>query len=100
VTLEHLHPWSPGDWVWDKTPIRGSVDPRREGPYQVILTPKVAGLKPWIQHTHSKPVEDPSLKWKSPANPDQPLKLTLTQGSANEVPHRPTDSTHSCNNNK
>jgi transposase InsO family protein len=27
VTLRPLHPWSPGDWVWVKTPIRGSLDP-------------------------------------------------------------------------
>jgi hypothetical protein len=104
VTLGPLHPWSPGDWVWVKTPIRGSLDPRWEGPYQVILTTpsalKVAGLKQWILHTHAKPAEDPGQEWKSRANPDQPLKLTLTQGSANEVPDRPTGSTNSCNNNK
>jgi hypothetical protein len=27
MTLEPLHPWSPGDWVWVKTPVRGSLDP-------------------------------------------------------------------------
>jgi transposase InsO family protein len=32
VTLRPLHPWSLGDWVWVKTPIRGSPDPRWEGP--------------------------------------------------------------------
>jgi hypothetical protein len=104
VTLGPLHPRSLGDWVWVKTPIKGSLDPQREGPYQVILTTpsalKVAGLKPWIHHTYAKPVEDPSPEWKSPANRDQLLKLTLTRGSANEAPDRPTDSTNSCNNNK
>jgi hypothetical protein len=56
MTLEPLHPWSPGDWVWVKTPVRRGLDPQWEGPYQVILTTpstlKVAGLKPWIHHTH------------------------------------------------
>jgi hypothetical protein len=27
MTLKPLHPWSPGDWVWVKTPGRGSLDP-------------------------------------------------------------------------
>jgi hypothetical protein len=27
MTLKPLHPWSPGDWVWVKTPVRGSLDP-------------------------------------------------------------------------
>jgi hypothetical protein len=27
VTLSPLHPWNPGDWVWVKTPIGGSLDP-------------------------------------------------------------------------
>jgi hypothetical protein len=82
VTLGPLHPWSPGDWVWVKTPIKGSLDLQWEGPYQVILTTpsalKVVGLKLWIHHTHTKAAEDPSPEWKSQANPDQPLKLTLT----------------------
>jgi hypothetical protein len=59
VTLRPFHPWSHGDWVWVKTPIRGSLDPRWEGPYKVTLTTpsalKVAGLKPWIHHMHAKP---------------------------------------------
>jgi hypothetical protein len=42
------------------------------------FTLKVAGLKPWIHHTHTKPAEDPGQEWKSQVNPDQPLKLTLT----------------------
>jgi hypothetical protein len=67
---------------WVKTPIRGSLDPQWEGAYQVILTTpsalKVAGLKPWIHHTHAKLAEDPGQEWKSLVNPDQPLKLTLT----------------------
>jgi hypothetical protein len=104
VTLGHLHPWSPGDWVWVKTPIKGSLDPLWKGPYQVILTTplalKVASLKPWIHHTHAKPAEDPGQEWKSQANLDQPLKLTLTRESADKAPDRPTDSTNSCNNNK
>jgi hypothetical protein len=82
LALGPLHSWSPGDWVWIKIPITGSLDPQWEGSYQVILTTssalKVAGLKLWIHHTHTKPAEDPSLKWKSRANPDRPLKLTLT----------------------
>jgi hypothetical protein len=49
---------------------------------------------------HAKPEEDPGQEWKSRANPDQLLKLTLTRGSADEAPDRPTDSTDSCNNNK
>jgi hypothetical protein len=57
VTLRPLHPWSLGDWVCVKTPIRGSLDPQREGPHKVILTTpsalKFAGLKPWIHHTHT-----------------------------------------------
>jgi hypothetical protein len=28
MTLKPLHPWIPGDWVWVKTPVRGSLDPR------------------------------------------------------------------------
>jgi transposase InsO family protein len=27
VTFKPLHPWSPGDWVWVKILIRGSLDP-------------------------------------------------------------------------
>jgi hypothetical protein len=27
VTLGPLHPWSPGDWVWVETSIRGCLDP-------------------------------------------------------------------------
>jgi hypothetical protein len=27
MTLRPLQPWSPGDWVWVKTPIRRSLDP-------------------------------------------------------------------------
>jgi hypothetical protein len=69
MTLGPLHPWSLGDWVWVKTPTRENLDHQREGPYQVILTTpsalKVAGLKPWIHHTYTKPAEDPSLEWKS-----------------------------------
>jgi hypothetical protein len=53
-----------------------------EGPYQVILTTpsvlKVAGLKPWIHHMHAKQAEAPGQEWKYQANPNQPLKLTLT----------------------
>jgi transposase InsO family protein len=82
MTLGPLHPWSLGDWVWVKTPTRENLDHQREGPYQVILTTpstfKVARLKPWIHHTHVKPVEDPGQEWKSRANLDQPLKQTLT----------------------
>jgi hypothetical protein len=89
VTLGPLYPWSPGNWVWVKTPIRGSLESQWEGPYQVILTTpsalKVAGLKPWIHHTHAKLAEDPGQEWKSQANLDQSLKLTLTRGSANEA---------------
>jgi hypothetical protein len=52
VALGPLHPWSPGNWVWVKTQIRGSLDPQWEGSYKVILTTpsalKVAGLKLWI----------------------------------------------------
>jgi hypothetical protein len=59
-------PMSLGDWVWVKTPIRGSTD-LQWGPFQVILTTpsalKLAGLKPWIHHTHAKPAQD--QEWKS-----------------------------------
>jgi hypothetical protein len=69
VALRPLHSWSPGKWVWVKTPITGSLEPRWKGPYQVILTTPlalyVARLKPWIHHTHAKPAENPSPEWKS-----------------------------------
>jgi hypothetical protein len=64
--LGPLYPWSPGELGLVKTPISGSLDPLWEGPYQVILTTpsalKVAGLKPWIHHMHTKPVEDPCFQ--------------------------------------
>jgi hypothetical protein len=71
----HLrHPKSPEDWVWVKTPVRGSLDPQWEGPYHVILTTpsalKVAGLRPWIHHTHTRPTEDSGQEWRSRANPE------------------------------
>jgi hypothetical protein len=39
MALKPLHLWSPGDWVWVKTPVRGSLD--------------------------TKPAEDPGQGWRS-----------------------------------
>ncbi|XP_073931352.1 uncharacterized protein [Castor canadensis] len=74
------------------------------GPMQYVHQPfTTTDLLNWQQHTpeyseEPQPAEEPGQEWKSQANPDQPLKLTLTQGSADEAPDRPTDSTDSCNN--
>jgi hypothetical protein len=60
---------------------------------------KAAGLKPWIHHTHTKPEEDQGQEWRSRANLDQPLKLTLTRGSPGEVSDGSADPADNCDHN-
>nr|KAF6355353.1 hypothetical protein mMyoMyo1_011515 [Myotis myotis] len=58
---------APGDLVWVKRHDPGTLEPRWEGPFQVILsTPtavKVGGKKCWIHRTQIKKAEDTSGQW-------------------------------------
>ncbi|KAL7849418.1 hypothetical protein SRHO_G00210410 [Serrasalmus rhombeus] len=71
---EHLKEVLPGDYVYVKTFKRGWSEPRREGPFEVILaTPtavKVKGRKVWIHLNHCSRAPD-LLRPVTSAGPDQ-----------------------------
>lgn len=53
-----VHDVLPGDYVYIKSLSDSPLEPKWEGPYQVLLTThtvaKVEGLIPWIHHTRLK----------------------------------------------
>nr|KAF6336954.1 hypothetical protein mMyoMyo1_012143 [Myotis myotis] len=62
--------FSPGDLVWVKRHDPGNLEPRWDGPYQVVLsTPaaiEVAGKRHWIHRTQVKAADsgDSPRRWK------------------------------------
>ncbi|XP_023604967.1 uncharacterized protein LOC111824647 [Myotis lucifugus] len=64
--------FSPGDLVWVKRHDPGSLEPRWDGPYQVVLsTPtviKVAGKRHWIHCTQVKKTNDSVEGWAPKKN--------------------------------
>ncbi|CAM5085637.1 unnamed protein product [Eretmochelys imbricata] len=59
-----VHPFKPGDWVVvKKFPRTDPLEPRWEGPYQVLLCTysalKVEGRSSWIHHSYTKLVQGP-----------------------------------------
>ncbi|KAM8952228.1 protein NYNRIN-like [Pelodytes ibericus] len=62
-SLEGSHTLSPGEWVVVKKHVRGTLDPRYEGPYQVLLTTptslKLEGRPTWIHASHCKRIKCP-----------------------------------------
>ncbi|XP_044155530.1 uncharacterized protein LOC122942100 [Bufo gargarizans] len=57
------HKLQPGDWVLVKKHVRKTLEPRFEGPYQVLLTTatsvKLEGKKTWIHASHCKRTTNP-----------------------------------------
>lgn len=57
-SLEGTHSLKPGEWVVVKKHVRSALDPRYEGPYQVLLTTppsvKLEGKSTWIHASHCK----------------------------------------------
>ncbi|XP_059584095.1 immunoglobulin superfamily member 1 isoform X2 [Alligator mississippiensis] len=67
------HGIQPGDWVYVKTWKRSPLEPKWQGPYQVLLTShtavKVAEKDNWIHYTHTKKTEvSPELRIGSNAS--------------------------------
>ncbi|KAM8960615.1 uncharacterized protein RCH25_036349, partial [Pelodytes ibericus] len=62
-SLEGSHTLSPGEWVEVKKHVRGTLDPRYERPYQVLLTTptslKLEGRPTWIHASHCKRIKCP-----------------------------------------
>ena len=83
---DSLEPYEPGQWVWILRHRRKNLEPRWEGPYQVIIsTPtavRIAEKPYWIHQSHLKPadppVEEVAKEWKVKQDPQKPLRLTLT----------------------
>ena len=83
---DSLEPYEPGQWVWILRHRRKNLEPRWEGPYQVIIsTPtavRIAEKPYWIHQSHLKPgdppVEEIAKEWKVKQDPQKPLRLTLT----------------------
>ena len=77
------HEYQPGDLVLIKAWRTEKLTPGWEGPYQVLLVTESAVRTRehgWTHYHRVKPA--PPVQWKSQANPDEPLKLTLTKGGA------------------
>ncbi|EHB00402.1 Gag polyprotein, partial [Heterocephalus glaber] len=77
------HQFKPGDLVLVCQHHSKTLEPHWKGSYPVILTTpsmlKVAGLTPWIHHTHAKlapPEDNPPSTWKVLSQPeDQKIRL-------------------------
>ncbi|KAK1346710.1 hypothetical protein QTO34_000570 [Cnephaeus nilssonii] len=78
---------APGNLVWVKRHDPGTLEPRWEGPFQVILsTPtavKVGGKKRWIHRTQVKKADETAERWTA-RRTENPLKNT----QAIENPHQ------------
>ena len=76
----------PGDWVWVKRHQSKTLEPRRKGPYVVLLTTpialKVDRIGPWVHcnHVHRATPEEQEKapkEWKAMPHPTNPLKMKL-----------------------
>ncbi|XP_066230434.1 uncharacterized protein [Saccopteryx leptura] len=79
-------PPEPGQWVWLLNHRRGNLEPRWQGPFQVLLsTPSAVRIaeKPyWIHLSHVKQAQEPgenNRTWRVRRDPDQPLKVTFSK---------------------
>ncbi|KAK1342527.1 hypothetical protein QTO34_015292 [Cnephaeus nilssonii] len=84
---------APGDLVWVKRHDPGTLEPRWEGPFQVILsTPtavKVGGKKRWIHRTQVKKADEAAERWTA-RRTESPLKRRTLPRARNPVgPLRP-----------
>ena len=72
-----VHHVLPGDRVYVQSPSDVPLEPKWEGPYQLLLTThttaKVEGLTPWIHHTCLK--RAPGPHWT--AQERGPLKIRI-----------------------
>uniref|UniRef100_A0A8C9FTR8 Murine leukemia virus integrase C-terminal domain-containing protein n=1 Tax=Pavo cristatus TaxID=9049 RepID=A0A8C9FTR8_PAVCR len=72
-----MHDVLPGDYVYVKSLLDSLLEPRSEGPYQVLLTThtaaKVEGLTSWIHHTCLK--KAPRPRWT--VEEEGPLKIRI-----------------------
>ena len=72
-----VHHVLPGDRVYVQSPSDVPLEPKWEGPYQLLLTThttaKVEGLTPWIHHTCLK--KAPGPQWT--AQEKGPLKIRI-----------------------
>ncbi|KAL7879660.1 hypothetical protein SRHO_G00019140 [Serrasalmus rhombeus] len=84
---ERLKEVLPGDYVYIKTFKRGWSEPRREGPFEVVLaTPtavKVKGRKVWIHLNHCSRAPD-LLRPVTSAGPDQQQPHTADDSGAED----------------
>lgn len=57
-SMTGTHSLQPGDYVYVKRHVRQTLEPRFEGPYQVLLTTatsvKLEGKEAWIHASHCK----------------------------------------------
>lgn len=57
-SMTGTHSLQPGDYVYVKRHVRRTLEPRFEGPYQVLLTTatsvKLEGKEAWIHASHCK----------------------------------------------
>ncbi|KAL7871683.1 hypothetical protein SRHO_G00066660 [Serrasalmus rhombeus] len=86
---ERLKEVLPGDYVYIKTFKRGWSEPRREGPFEVVLaTPtavKVKGRKVWIHLNHCSRAPD-LLRPVTSEGPDQQPPHAAADGEARDQP--------------
>ncbi|XP_044152626.1 cardiac-enriched FHL2-interacting protein isoform X2 [Bufo gargarizans] len=64
-SIEVTHSLQPGDWVVVKRHVRKVLEPRFEGPHQVLLTTatavKLEGKPNWVHASHCKKVPEPQV---------------------------------------
>ncbi|XP_044129835.1 uncharacterized protein LOC122923175 [Bufo gargarizans] len=64
-SIEATHSLQPGDWVVVKRHVRKVLEPRFEGPHQVLLTTatavKLEGKPNWVHASHCKKVPEPQV---------------------------------------